>query len=67
MTNKHSSFGRGTHRGVFHSPAGVLQPTGRAMEVRFCDIYRLENGEIVRADSYFDFHGLLKQLAPERG
>lgn len=59
-------IGRGTHRGVFHSPAGTLEPTGRAMEVRFCDIYRLENGKIVRADSYFDFYGLLKQLAPER-
>jgi ketosteroid isomerase-like protein len=58
-------IGRGTHRGVFNSPAGTLQPTGRTMEVRFCDIYRLEDGKITRADSYFDFYGLLKQLAPE--
>jgi predicted ester cyclase len=58
-------FGRGTHQGVFKSPAGILQPTGRKMEVRFCDIYRLENGKIARADSYFDFYGLLRQLAPE--
>jgi len=59
-------IGRGTHRGVFNSPAGKLEPTGRAMQVRFCDVYRLENGKIVRADSYFDFYGLLRQLAPER-
>jgi predicted ester cyclase len=58
--------GRGTHRGVFNSPAGSLEPTGRTMEVQFCDVYRLENGKIVRADSYFDFYSLLKQLAPER-
>jgi ketosteroid isomerase-like protein len=58
--------GRGTHQGVFNSPAGVLQPTGRAMQVNFCDVYRLKDGKIVRADSYFDFYGLLKQLAPEK-
>jgi predicted ester cyclase len=33
-------IGRGTHKGVFNSPAGTLLPTGRKMEVRFCDIYR---------------------------
>ena len=58
--------GRGTHLGVFKSPAGDLQPTGRRIEVNFCDVYRLEDGKIIRADSYFDFYGLLKQLAPER-
>jgi ketosteroid isomerase-like protein len=57
---------RATQRGVFPSPAGDLPPTGRRMEVRFCDVYRLENGKIIRADSYFDFYGILKQLAPEK-
>lgn len=59
-------IGRGTHRGVFPSPAGALPPTGRTMEVQFCDVYRLEAGKIVRADSYFDLYGLLAQLAPDR-
>ncbi|MEH0196468.1 ester cyclase [Caulobacter sp. CCNWLY153] len=59
-------IGRGTHRGVFNSPAGVLAPTGVAMQVNFCDVYRLEGGKIIRADSYFDFYGLLAQLAPHR-
>jgi ketosteroid isomerase-like protein len=57
-------IGRGTHRGVFHSPAGVLQPTQRAMQVNFCDVYHLRDGKILRADSYFDFYGLLQQLQP---
>jgi predicted ester cyclase len=57
-------IGRGTHNGAFNSPAGVLPPTGRRMEVQFCDVYRLENGKIIRADSYFDFYGLLRQLTP---
>jgi ketosteroid isomerase-like protein len=59
-------IGRGTQRGVFHSPAGTIEPTGRTMEVRFCDVYRLKDGKIARADSYFDFYGLLRHLAPDR-
>ena len=59
-------IGRGTHRGLFNSPAGPLPPTGRTMEVNFCDVYRLERGKIVRADSYFDFYSLLGQLSPDR-
>jgi len=57
-------IGRGIHRGVFNSPAGKLAPSGVAMQVNFCDVYRLKDGKIVRADSYFDFYGLLMQLAP---
>ncbi|MDR7135037.1 ketosteroid isomerase-like protein [Lysobacter niastensis] len=59
-------IGRGTHRGVFNSPAGELQPSGNTMQVNFCDVYRIKNGKIIRADSYFDFYGLLKQLAPNK-
>lgn len=54
--------GRGTHRGVFKSPAGELAPSGRKMAVSFCDVYQLREGKILRADSYFDFYGLLNQL-----
>ena len=55
-------IGRGTHRGVFKSPAGVLQPTGKTMAVGFCDVYELRGDKILRADSYFDFYGLVNQL-----
>jgi ketosteroid isomerase-like protein len=41
-----------------------MNVVGRRMEVQFCDVYRLENGKILRAGSYFDFSGLLRQLAP---
>lgn len=57
-------IGSGTQKGIFKSPAGVIEPSGVKMKVNFCDVYRLEDGKIVRADSYFDFYGLLKQLAP---
>lgn len=56
---------RGTHQGGFDSPAGRLEPTGRTMELNFCDVYRLVGDKILRADSYFDFYGLLGKLAPE--
>ena len=55
-------IGRGTHRGVFNSPAGVLQPSGKAMTLGFCDVYELRGEKILRADSYFDFYGLVNQL-----
>lgn len=50
---------------MFDSPAGRLEPTGRSMEVQFCDVYRLADGKIARADSYFDFYGLLQCLRPD--
>ena len=59
-------IGRGTHKGVFNSPAGVLEPGGVSMQVNFCDVYKLKGGKIERADSYFDFYSLLGQLAPEK-
>jgi quinol monooxygenase YgiN/ketosteroid isomerase-like protein len=59
-------IGRGTHKGDFNSPAGLIKPSGVAMEVNFCDVYVLKNGCILRADSYFDFYGLLKQLTPKQ-
>ena len=55
-------IGRGTHKGDFNSPAGLLKPSGVAMQVNFCDVYKLRDGRIERADSYFDFYGLLMQL-----
>ncbi|ADG11420.1 hypothetical protein B7G68_15260 [Caulobacter segnis] len=57
---------KATHKGAFPSPAGRLDPTGRTIEVRFCDVYRLRGDKIIRADSYFDFYSLLRQIAPER-
>ena len=57
-------IGRGTHKGDFNSPAGLLKPSGIAMQVNFCDVYKLKDGKIQRADSYFDFYGLLMQLRP---
>ncbi|OFZ20513.1 MAG: hypothetical protein A2X94_10790 [Bdellovibrionales bacterium GWB1_55_8] len=58
-------IGRGTHQGVFHSPAGDLQPTGKQVEIPFCDIIRLKDGKILSVQSYFDFYTFLSQLGLE--
>jgi predicted ester cyclase len=54
--------GRGTHNGVLRSPGGDIQPTERKIELRFCDVYRIHNGQITSLHSYFDLKGLLEQL-----
>lgn len=58
-------IGRGTHKGVFRSPIGDLQPTGKKVEIPFCDILRLQNGKIVSGRSYFDFYMFIRQLGLE--
>lgn len=55
-------IGRGTHKGILHSPAGDIPPTGRSFELRFCDVYQLRNGKIVRHASYYDALGFMQQL-----
>ncbi len=55
-------IGRGTHTGVLHSLAGDLPPTGRSFELRFCDVYQLRNGKIVRHATYYDALGFMQQL-----
>jgi steroid delta-isomerase-like uncharacterized protein len=53
---------RGTHTGVLQTPRGDIQPTGRKMEQRFCDIYRINNGQIVSLHCYYDARSFMEQL-----
>ena len=54
--------GRGTNTGPLHMPRGDVPPTGRAVELRFCDVYRVRNGKIVSYRSYYDLFSFLQQL-----
>jgi steroid delta-isomerase-like uncharacterized protein len=54
--------GRGTHQGPLAGPAGEIAPTGRRVEVPFCDVFQFENGRIVRGRTYFDAATLMRQL-----
>ncbi len=55
-------IGRGTNTGPLHMPGGDVPPTGRAVELRFCDVYRIENGKIVSYRSYYDALSFMQQL-----
>ena len=55
-------IGRGTNTGPLHMPTGDVPPTSRAVEIRFCDVYRVRNGKIVSYRSYYDVFGFLQQL-----
>lgn len=52
----------GTHTGPLHSPAGPIPPTGRTVELRFCDVIKCADGKIVGRHSYFDLATLMQQL-----
>ncbi len=54
--------GRGTNTGPLHMPTGDLPATGRAVELRFCDVYRIRNGKIASYHSYYDALGFMQQL-----
>ncbi len=55
-------IGRGTNTGPLHMPTGEVPPTGRAVELRFCDVYRISKGKIASYRSYYDALGFLQQL-----
>jgi len=52
-------IGRGTNTAPLHMPTGDVPPTGRAVEMRFCDVYRISNGKIVNYRSYYDGLGFI--------
>lgn len=54
--------GRGTHEGTLRSSAGDIPPTGRLVEMRFCDVHQVRDGKIYRSYSYFDLADMLIQL-----
>ena len=54
--------GRGTQTGTFYTPEGEIMPTGKRVDVPFCDVFKIENGKIVSYNSYFDSATFMKQL-----
>lgn len=54
--------GRGTQTGPLPSALGVIPPTGRRVEVAFCDVVELRGGRMLRTRSYFDAATMLGQL-----
>jgi steroid delta-isomerase-like uncharacterized protein len=56
------AIARGTHDGALESPAGEIAPTGRKIEMRFCLVVRVRDGEIVDSREYYDAMALMSQL-----
>jgi ketosteroid isomerase-like protein len=60
---------RGTHDGPLASPGGEIPSTGRRIETRFCEVYEIQDGKLVRGRIYFDLATIMGQLglmpAPE--
>ncbi|HWQ13547.1 MAG TPA: ester cyclase [Roseiflexaceae bacterium] len=54
--------GRGTHTGPLMTPAGPVPPTGRTVDVPFCEVLQVRGGKIVGARTYFDSATMMRQL-----
>ena len=54
--------GRGTHDGPLASTGGEIPPTGRSLELRYCEVFRMRDGKISNAHLYYDAATRLGQL-----
>lgn len=54
--------GRGTHTGPLTGAAGTIPATGKHVEVRFCEVFKMRNGKVAEQHLYYDVLGLLSQL-----
>ncbi len=55
-------IGKGTHTGILMSLNGQIPPTGKKVEVPFCDVMKIKDGKIVLFNSYFDSSTMMHQL-----
>lgn len=59
---------RGTHSGPLSLPSGEVLPSKKKIDLRACEVFRIEDGKAVEIRHYFDMLTMLSQLgvAPER-
>lgn len=55
-------IGRGTQTGPLMSPGGQIAPTGKKVEVSFCEVMKIKDGKVVSFSSYFDSSTMMHQL-----
>jgi steroid delta-isomerase-like uncharacterized protein len=55
-------IGRGTHKGPLNGPGGAIPPTGKRLEMRFVEVFRIKNGKISEHRAYFDAATMMRQL-----
>lgn len=55
--------GKGTHQsGPLIGPKGPIPPTGKSIDLSFCEIFRVKSGKISLARLYFDAATMMRQL-----
>lgn len=55
--------GKGTHNaGPLIGPKGPIPPTGKSVDLSFCEVFEVKNGKIALARTYFDAATLMRQL-----
>lgn len=55
--------GKGTHQsGPLIGPKGPIPPTGKSIDLSFCEIFKIKNGKIALARLYFDAAAMMRQL-----
>lgn len=55
-------IGRGTHNGPLATPTGEIPPSGRRLEVPFCEVFEFRGGRLGAVRLYFDSATLLRQI-----
>jgi hypothetical protein len=52
----------GTHAGILTTPQGDVPPTGRKLDLRFCDVFQVQGARAVARRLSFDNVEFLTQL-----
>ena len=55
-------IGRGTHTGPLTGPQGTIPATHKKLEMKFCEVLRVRDGQIALAHLYFDAATMLRQF-----
>src|SRR5439155_9405481 len=55
-------IGRGTHTGPLVGPQGTIPATHKKLDLKFCELFRVKDGQIAEGRLYFDAATLMRQF-----
>ena len=53
---------RGTHNGPLVTPMNTIPATGRKIETKFCQVFRVRGDKVSEVRLYFDAAGMMRDL-----